>query len=334
MKPKKNHKFCVACGRPKMLFETEAEAQAFIRFNSGDILKVSRKAPVRSYYCQLCGGYHVTSNPSKDDAMHMDERDKKMVEEIDEIIRAKKRGKPTLTSISEKMEQANILLTKGAFAEVESLLKESRYDLRSVRQRLSRRSNPDMCGVARRESILNLYVQKLEKLKELTAASEEEQETFIKKEGPTKEDKEIATALISINAIAQIDNLQKEIANAFDNQDYTLVKTLGCKCQLLIGSIHGPGRKEITKQLNKDIHKALHKAKVGQKKITKELMMQKELERKSKHLNDNIGDFDSIMDKLLGKPGSPEREAFRREALEYCSQMEENENESLDVTDN
>ena len=73
---------------------------------------------------------------------------------------------------------------------------------------------------------------------------------------------------------------------------------------------------------------------VEQKKITKELMMQKELERKSKHLDDNTGDFDSIMDELIGKPGSPEREAFRREALEYCSQMEENENETLDVTDN
>jgi len=50
--------------------------------------------------------------------------------------------------------------------------------------------------------------------------------------------------------------------------------------------------------------------------------------------NGNVGDFDSIMDEFLGKPGSPEREAFRREALEYYSQMEEKENETLDDSRN
>ena len=58
-----------------MLFETEAEAQAFIRFNSGDILNVSRKAPVRSYYCQLevtmdlvpCHPIHLEKLRSLDD---------------------------------------------------------------------------------------------------------------------------------------------------------------------------------------------------------------------------------------------------------------------------
>jgi hypothetical protein len=58
------------------------------------------------------------------------------------------------------------------------------------------------------------------------------------------------------------------------------------------------------------------------------------MEAKTITPNENVGVFDSIMDELLGKPGSPEREAFRREALEYCSQMEENENETLDGTDN
>ena len=88
MKPKKNHKFCVACRRPKMLFETEAEAQAFIRFNSGDILKVSRKAPVRSYYCEFCGGYHVTSKESPEEGEQLDNRDRRIMSKVDLISKS------------------------------------------------------------------------------------------------------------------------------------------------------------------------------------------------------------------------------------------------------
>ena len=60
MKPKICY-FCVACQRPKMLFETQEEADRFIAYNRGDILRGRRKAPVRSYYCEICGGWHVTS---------------------------------------------------------------------------------------------------------------------------------------------------------------------------------------------------------------------------------------------------------------------------------
>ena len=40
------------------------------------------KAPVRSYYCELCGGYHVTSNPSTVVGERLNQRDQKMVEQI------------------------------------------------------------------------------------------------------------------------------------------------------------------------------------------------------------------------------------------------------------
>ena len=44
-----------------MLFETQAKADNFIKYNSEGILEENGKAPVRSYYCEMCGGYHVTS---------------------------------------------------------------------------------------------------------------------------------------------------------------------------------------------------------------------------------------------------------------------------------
>lgn len=83
MKPKKNHNFCVACRRRKMLFESKEEADRFITYNRGEILRGRRKAPIRSYYCEICGGWHVTSNPSKEDAKRLDERDKALAEEVD-----------------------------------------------------------------------------------------------------------------------------------------------------------------------------------------------------------------------------------------------------------
>ena len=75
MKPKIRY-FCVACQRPKMLFETQEEADRFIAYNRGEMLRGRRKAPVRSYYCEICGGWHVTSNPSKEDAKRLDVKDK------------------------------------------------------------------------------------------------------------------------------------------------------------------------------------------------------------------------------------------------------------------
>ncbi len=61
MKPKNNIIFCHGCHRSKMLFETKSKADNFIKFNKDNILEENGHAPVRSYYCEFCCGYHVTS---------------------------------------------------------------------------------------------------------------------------------------------------------------------------------------------------------------------------------------------------------------------------------
>ena len=71
MKPKKRT-YCPASGRAKIFFETKEEADRFITYNSEDILSQCRKAPVRSYYCAMCCGYHVTSNPSLEEGEALD----------------------------------------------------------------------------------------------------------------------------------------------------------------------------------------------------------------------------------------------------------------------
>ena len=80
MKPSKNKVYCYGCGRTKMLFESEQKALNFIKYNNKDILEDSGKAPSRVYYCDLCGGYHLTSitkskyaNPRGEDVLYSTE---------------------------------------------------------------------------------------------------------------------------------------------------------------------------------------------------------------------------------------------------------------------
>ena len=61
MKPTKNRIFCYDCGHIKMLFETEKKADTFIKFNVDEIKNQRGYAPIRSYFCIACNGWHVTS---------------------------------------------------------------------------------------------------------------------------------------------------------------------------------------------------------------------------------------------------------------------------------
>ncbi len=62
MKPTKNRVFCMDCGKPKMVFETEKKANTFMRFNSEEIKELTGICPVRSYYCMYCNAWHVSSS--------------------------------------------------------------------------------------------------------------------------------------------------------------------------------------------------------------------------------------------------------------------------------
>lgn len=62
MKPTRNRFFCRACGKAKMLFETESRAMNYIKFNRDEVYQAGGHAPVRAYYCNVCMGWHVTSN--------------------------------------------------------------------------------------------------------------------------------------------------------------------------------------------------------------------------------------------------------------------------------
>ena len=67
MKPTKNHKFCIDCMRPKMLFSSEKKALRCIEMNGEEIFNQSGRRPLRAYYCIACGGWHITSKELRPD---------------------------------------------------------------------------------------------------------------------------------------------------------------------------------------------------------------------------------------------------------------------------
>lgn len=108
MKPTKNSVFCYGCRRTKMLFETQSKADNFIRFNKEEILEENGKAPVRSYYCTFCNGYHVTSNPSVVAGERLNTEDELR---LNSVIQKYKDNKYRKTVNKQEKHQANYLKT-------------------------------------------------------------------------------------------------------------------------------------------------------------------------------------------------------------------------------
>ena len=274
MKPTKNQIFCVACGRPKMLFETKAKADNFIKFNSSEIMEESGKAPIRSYYCEICGGYHVTSNNSKTHAEWLDIRDKVLAEEVDRRIKANlkpesnqkqtnqepksKGAKENKLDILEQLEQSDILMTKGMLDEAGELLAKCRFRIQAVEQRMN---VAKLEGFIRCKDQMEKLMRKLERLKKWVKSSYDEQEAFIAKEEKTEEEEEVCTALVSIKAVVRIKRALYDIDKVIENREFSILKYYVAQCEKQIGSIHGPGRSEIAQYWNRELMNAKKRAK-------------------------------------------------------------------------
>lgn len=270
MKPKKNQIFCVACGRPKMLFETKAKADNFIKFNSSEMMEESGKAPIRSYYCEICGGYHVTSNNSKTHSEWLDIRDKVLAEEVDRRVKAnlkpkssqkqtnqEPKSKENKLDILKLLEQSDILMTKGMLDEAGELLAKCLFRIQVVEQRMN---VAKLEGFIRCKDQMEKLMRKLERLKKWVKSGYDEQEAFIAKEEKTEEEEEICTALVSIKAVVRIKRALYDIDKVIENREFSILKYYVAQCEKQIGSIHGPGRSEIAQYWNRELMNAKKRA--------------------------------------------------------------------------
>ncbi len=122
MKPTKNVVFCIGCQRPKMLFESQSKADNFMKYNSDAILEENGKAPVRSYYCEFCCGYHVTSDPSLTHGQELNKRDKSLQDKLVNNFKKSEKFLELRESIIKRLESCKRLINMGKVDEAEDLL--------------------------------------------------------------------------------------------------------------------------------------------------------------------------------------------------------------------
>ena len=90
----KNRVYCPAIERSKMLFETQDKADRFIKFNEDDLRDKGtiKFKKLRSYYCEVCGGWHITHILlSKEEAEKLDNRIKSIVSKANKDIKRKEK---------------------------------------------------------------------------------------------------------------------------------------------------------------------------------------------------------------------------------------------------
>ena len=225
MKPSKSLVFCYGCNRRKMLFATQEKADNFIKFNKEEILDEKGRAPVRSYYCRLCNGFHVTSNPSLTEGEIKDKSDEKLLQdvikciEIEKACKIKKKAehvskkeKVSLESyynlftkdVHAKTETAKFVLLYGRLDLAESLYKECLETVNSI----SWPTNLDELIKQRCDAIKEGF-EIIECVKDLISLSPDEREQRIAALDISKQ--EICQIIIS-NHYA-LDAIEKELDN-------------------------------------------------------------------------------------------------------------------------
>lgn len=129
MKPIKNHIYCIGCRKSKMLFETQAKADNFIKYNSEGIKEENGKAPVRSYYCEFCGGYHVTSNPSALEGERLNTRDQQKMKQVERYGYLVEEVKKLQSYLLKKNEEIRILLCCGESDRAQDIIDVCSFEL-------------------------------------------------------------------------------------------------------------------------------------------------------------------------------------------------------------
>lgn len=110
MKPTRNKHFCNGCGHTKILFESQSKADNFIKFNGESILEETGRMPVRSYYCEFCGGYHVTSSDSSEVGERLNRRDHKVMDEVILLKNSRKDLNKLSNELQQKLAQIRRLI--------------------------------------------------------------------------------------------------------------------------------------------------------------------------------------------------------------------------------
>lgn len=180
IKPSKNLVYCYACKRRKMLFEEKSEADNFIKYNHGGILEENGKAPVRSYYCEFCCGYHVTSNPSVEDGERLDRQDSQLVQELVSITQTMDKFKELGHELGARIQESKDQMFIGSFQEIHDLHEEL-LPYRALLEKLPLEEKARFATHFRRADFLYAIASKMD---ELVAVPDNELKSHVNREFP------------------------------------------------------------------------------------------------------------------------------------------------------
>lgn len=178
IKPSKNLVYCYACKRKKMLFEEKSGADNFIKYNHGGILEENGKAPVRSYYCELCCGYHVTSIASQEDGERLDRQDRQLLHELTSVTDVMDRFKLLGLDLANRIQDAKDQIYIGCFQEICDLHEEL-LPYRALLEKLPLEEKSRFATHFRRADFLYAIASKME---ELVAIPDDELEDYVNRE--------------------------------------------------------------------------------------------------------------------------------------------------------
>lgn len=180
IKPSKNLVYCYACKKRKMLFDEKSEADNFIKYNHGGILEENGKAPARSYYCELCCGYHVTSITSQEDGARLDYRDSQLIQELTTITQVMDKFKILGHELGNKIQDSKDQMFIGSYQEIHDLHGEL-LPYRVLLEKLPLEEKSRFTTHFRRVDFLYAVASKME---ELVAVSDDGLEDYVNHEFP------------------------------------------------------------------------------------------------------------------------------------------------------
>jgi len=220
IKPSKSLIYCYACKRRKMLFREQSEADNFIKYNHGGILEENGKAPVRSYYCELCCGYHVTSNPSREEGEKMDCQDSQLIKELTSITQAMDKFKVLGYDLANRIQDCKDQMYIGGFREINELHDElSPY--RTSLDKLPLEEKSRFATYFRRADFLYAIASKME---ELVAVPDNEFENHVNHVFPaiSKENFKTVEMMVRLRKMELYIREMSNLPGAQESEDYKL----------------------------------------------------------------------------------------------------------------
>ena len=257
MKPTRNHVYCYGCRKHKMIFETQAKADNFILYNSEGILEENGKAPVRSYYCEICGGYHVTSNPSSEIGERLNQRDRQLIQDLVAYKNDIEEVKTLSASLSKRLAHIKALLFFGKVNEAEDLLDICSLEIEEIGSHPIKGSGKLTTLRGRVEKMYEL----LASVKSVLSLSEQEQLDYISNPHSDNDEKNLTIILTNVRIIKEIDALLEENNVNLVEGNTDKVKKRLARCQKILLSVQEAGKKEVISKYNALINEQRRKYK-------------------------------------------------------------------------